>query len=115
MNRLKLTLLVIAAAAIAVPASALAATAPRTITVHGTGIVTTVPTTAMFTFGVAASGATATRALSANASRMNKVIAALRSKGIAEADIQTSSISLAPNTSPRGDKILNYTATNSVA
>jgi uncharacterized protein YggE len=113
MTRLKLTLAPIALAAVLAPA-ALAATTPRTITVHGTGIVETVPTSAVFSFGVSATGNTATAALAADSARMNKVIAALRRKGIAEADIQTSSISLAPNQSPRGDKILNYTATNSV-
>src|SRR3954451_499000 len=104
----------LAAALVAVP-GAWGAAAPRTITVHGTGIVQTVPTSAVFTFGVSATGGTATAALGADAAKMNKLIAALKAKGVAEADIQTSSISLAPNTSPRGDRILNYTATNSVS
>jgi uncharacterized protein len=100
-------------AAIATPASS--AAPPRTITVNGTGIVETTPTTADFTFGVAANGTTATAALSANAGRMTKVIAAIKRQGIATGDIQTAQISLAPNENQAGDKILNYTATNSVA
>jgi hypothetical protein len=99
-------------AAIAVPASA--AATPRTITVNGTGTVEMTPTTAQFTFGVSADGATATKALSANAAKMNAVIAAVERRGIAAADIQTAQISLQPNRNQAGNKILNYTATNSV-
>jgi uncharacterized protein YggE len=113
MTRLKLTLALLAAAVFAAPA--VAATTPRTITVHGTGIVETVPTTAVFTFGVSRTGNTATAALAANAAQMNRVIGALKSAGIAAADIQTASISLSPNLSQRGDKVLNYTAGNSVS
>jgi uncharacterized protein YggE len=87
---------------------------PRTITVNGTGIVSTVPTRADFTFGVSANGATATAALGANSAQMTKVIAALKAHGIAAEDIQTAQISLAPNRNQTGNKILNYTATNSV-
>jgi uncharacterized protein YggE len=100
------------AAAIALPVSS--AAAPGTITVHGTGIVETTPTTADFTFGVSANGSTATAALSANAAKMNKVIDAVKNRGVAAADIQTAQISLSPNRNQAGDKILNYTATNSV-
>src|ERR1700693_3207218 len=102
---------VIAAMLAAPPAFA---TSPRTITVHGTGIVSSVPTTAVFTFGVAANGATATAALAADAVQMTKVIAALKDKGVADADIQTAEVSLSPNRNQNGDKILNYTTTNSV-
>jgi uncharacterized protein YggE len=100
-------------AAIAVPASAAAATA-RTITVNGTGTVELTPSVAQFTFGVSADGATATKALSANATKMTAVIAAVERRGIAAADIQTAQISLQPNRNQAGNKILNYTATNSV-
>jgi uncharacterized protein YggE len=86
----------------------------RTITTHGTGIVYTTPTTADFTFGVAANGSTATAAMAANAARMNQVIAAVEKRGIAAADVQTAEISLQPNRNPSGSKILNYTASNSV-
>jgi uncharacterized protein YggE len=103
---------VVVAAMFAVPAAL--ADSARTITVHGTGIVSSVPTTAVFTFGVSANGATATAALSADAGQMTKVIAAIKAKGVAEADIQTAEVSLAPNRNQAGDKILNYTATNSV-
>ncbi len=109
---MKLTAVLLAVAALAAPA-ALAAS-PRTITVNGSGIVTTVPTRADFTFGVSATANTATGALHANAAQMTKVIAALRAHGVAAADIQTAQIALSPNRNQNGDKILNYTATNSV-
>ena len=86
----------------------------RTITVEGTGVVTTVPNEADFTFGVSVTGGTANAALRANAQRMTTVIAALKKLGIAPADIQTAQISLEPNTNDTGTKILNFTATNSV-
>jgi len=103
----------LAAAALLVPAAASAAS-PRTITVNGSGMVETVPTQADFTFGVSALGGTATAALHANAAEMTKVIAALKAHGVTAADIQTAQISLTPNRSQNGSKILNYTATNSV-
>jgi uncharacterized protein YggE len=100
---------VLAAAALAGTASA-----ARTITVHGTGIVSSVPTNAVFTFGVSTDGATAAGALAANGRQMTRVIAALKAKGIASADIQTAELSVNANRSPNGNRILNYTASNSV-
>ena len=111
LRRLCLPLVVVAATIVA-PVSPAASS--RTITVNGTGIVKTTPTTADFTFGVAANGDTASAALAANAAKMNAVISALKKSGIAPGDIQTAQISLQPNTNQTGDKILNYTATNQV-
>ncbi len=108
-----LVLLSIAALLATATANANAAN-DRTITVEGTGIVTTVPNEADFTFGVSVTGPTANAALRANAQRMTKVIAALKGLGIAPADIQTAQISLEPNTNDSGTKILNFTASNSV-
>ena len=105
---------VLLAVVLAATAATAAVAAAGTITVHGTGIVETTPTTADFTFGVSAMGSTATAALSANAAKMNKVIGAIKGRGVAAADIQTAQISLQPNENSSGDKILNYTVTNSV-
>jgi uncharacterized protein YggE len=102
------------AAVVAAVAATASSAAAGTITVHGTGIVETTPTTADFTFGVSALGSTATAALSANARKMNQVIDAVKGRGVAAADIQTAQISLQPNENSSGDKILNYTVTNSV-
>ena len=87
---------------------------PRTITVNGTGIVTSVPNQADFTFGVSTNGGTATAALTANAKQMSKVIGVLKALGIAERNIQTAQISITPNTNQAGTTVVNYTATNSV-
>src|SRR3989441_3112655 len=87
---------------------------PRAITVNGTGIVTSVPDRADFTFGVSTNARTATAALNANAAEMTKVINALKAQGIPAADIQTASISLQPRYNAAGDDIVSYTASNSV-
>jgi uncharacterized protein YggE len=105
-----LALLTAAAVAVA-PATG---TPSRTITVQGTGIVTTVPDEAQFTFGVSTTASTAKAALGANAARMNRLIAALKAAGIAPADIQTAQISLSPNTNENASKVLSFTASNSV-
>ena len=109
---MKLAAVVLALVALAAPA-ALAAS-PRSITVNGSGMVATTPNQGDFTFGVTTTGGTASAALSANGRLMNKVIAALKAQGVAAADIQTAEVSLSPNRNQNGDKILNYTATNSV-
>jgi uncharacterized protein YggE len=87
---------------------------PRAITVNGTGTVSSVPHEADFTLGVAATAKTATAATSANAAKMTRVIGALKSNGVAAADIQTAEISLSPNENDAGTKVINYTVTNSV-
>jgi uncharacterized protein len=114
MTTLRRLCLPFAAILVASVAPVSSAATPRTITVHGTGIVKTTPTIAEFSFGVAANGSTATAALSADAAKMNKVIGALKKRGVAAADIQTAQISLQPNRNQNGDKILDYTVTNSV-
>jgi uncharacterized protein YggE len=110
---LTIPLLALAAAA-AVAASPAVAAPSRTITVNGTGIVTTVPDEAQFTFGVSTTAPSAKAALSGNAARMNRLIATLKAAGIAPADIQTAEISLLPNTNENGSKVLSFTASNSV-
>jgi uncharacterized protein YggE len=106
--------LVAALAVFAATANAAAATVPRTITVNGTGIVRSVPDQADFTFGVSTNANSARAALSANATRMTKVIAVLKEQGIAAADIQTAQISLSPNMNQAGTTVVSYTASNSV-
>jgi uncharacterized protein YggE len=55
-----------------------------------------VPDLAMFSAGVVSHGVTASEALGANSRQMDRVIAALKRSGVADRDIQTSSISLSP-------------------
>lgn len=55
-----------------------------------------VPDIAMFTAGVVTHGTSAAEALGANSRQMGRVVDALKRAGIADRDIQTSSISLSP-------------------
>lgn len=87
----------------------------RSITATGLGSVTTVPDRAHFSFGVQAQSRTASQALEAADAQLTRVVAALRSAGVAQADIQTEQISLSPRTSEDGVQIVGYTAISSVA
>jgi uncharacterized protein len=87
----------------------------NSITVTGSGTVTTVPDRALFWFGVQSQGRTASQALNANAAEMRRVIAALRGADVAAADIQTQNVSLSPRTNDDGTEIIGYTAVNSVS
>jgi len=64
--------------------------------ISATGEVTRVPDLAIISAGVQTLQPTATAAIEENATRMERVRAALKRAGIADADIQTSSISLNP-------------------
>ena len=90
-------------------------TPDRTITVTGNGSVSAVPNQVTLSFGVTTQAKTAAAALSANSDDMTKVIQALKDAGVAAADLQTSSVSLSPNTSQDGTQIVGYTASNSVS
>ena len=65
--------------------------------VSATGEVSRVPDLAIISAGVVTRSATATGAISENAARMERVRAALKRAGIADRDIQTSSINLNPD------------------
>jgi uncharacterized protein YggE len=68
----------------------------RTITVSATGTAEAEPDQARITSGVATEAPTARDALTANSEAMNKVIAALKTKGIDAKDIQTASFNVEP-------------------
>ena len=87
----------------------------RSITATGLGSVTTVPDRAHFSFGVQAQSRTASQALEAADAQLTRVVAALRSAGVAQAEIQTEQISLSPRTSEDGVQIVGYTAISSVS
>jgi len=126
MNRFRRTFLLagllLAAAAIAgvaQPRLGHGATTPasteKTITVTGNGSVTATPDRASFSFSVDTRGATASAALSANADAAQSVVDALKNAGVAAADLQTTSVSLDPQTSQDGTKIIGYAASSSVS
>lgn len=122
MRKTLLTALALGAATL--PASAMAqavATVPiisgTRLDINATGEVTRVPDLAIISAGVQTLQPTATGAIEENATRMERVRAALKRAGIEDKDIQTSSISLNPeyryveNQPPR---LTGYRATNTV-
>jgi uncharacterized protein YggE len=84
------------------------------VTVVGTGSADVVPDVADWSFGVHSQAATASGALSANASAMKDVLAALESAGIAKEDVQTTEVSLYPETADDGRTVTGYSASSTV-
>ena len=72
------------------------ALAQGTITVSGTGEVRAAPDMATVTLGVSTEAAEAAAAMRGNSEAMQAVLARLTALGVAEADMQTSSLSLSP-------------------
>jgi uncharacterized protein YggE len=91
-----------------------ATTPGKTITVSGHGTVTTVPDRASFYFTVDTRAQTAAGALGRNADAATAVAAALKNAGAAAADIQTSQVSLSPQTNQDGTTIIGYAASTSI-
>lgn len=123
MNRFRTTLLLAgvllvaaAIAGVAQPHLGRSATpsSGTTITVTGNGTVDATPDRASFDFGVTTNGGTAAEALSRNAAQARAIIAALKKADIGSADIQTTQVSLWPQTSSNGRVITGYQASNSV-
>ncbi len=85
------------------------------ITVTGSASVKGTPDRAEFSFGVETQGETSSEALDRNSKAVQKVIDALKSSGIAADDIQTQQVSVSPRYGEDGQKIVGYTATNSVS
>ena len=120
MRPIRIAALVVAAAAVVAfagvgrPDSAGGAAKPSGgITVNGTGTITSVPDEATFTVGVQTQGSTAREALASNSEQMRRVIAAVRSAGVAKDDVQTQDVSVSANYSEE-NRIDGYTADNSV-
>lgn len=88
--------------------------AGTTITVTGSGTVNATPDRASFDFGVTTQATTAAEALSRNASDAQAIVDALKKAGIDSSDIQTTQVSLWPQTSNDGNQITGYQASNSV-
>ncbi|MEZ0219868.1 MAG: SIMPL domain-containing protein, partial [Tardiphaga sp.] len=116
-----LTLAVVGIALIATPALA-QVNPPPTISVSGEGTVSVPPDLAVVDGGVTTDAKTAREAAEANNAAMAKVLAALKSAGIAEKDMQTSRLSLfpqyaqqtRPNPNPGPNVISGYRASNRV-
>jgi uncharacterized protein len=74
--------------------------AEKTVTVTGEATVGVAPDTAIIRIGVSSQEKTAREAGEANARQMTSVLAAIKTSGIAERDIQTSRLSLQPQYDP---------------
>ncbi|MGH3002813.1 MAG: SIMPL domain-containing protein [Gaiellaceae bacterium] len=88
------------------------ATPPGTVTTVGHGSISAVPDVATVTAGVRTDARTAADALSANAKKMNDVVAALKRAG--GDNLQTQQVSLYPQTDPHGH-VTGYTAQDTVS
>jgi len=109
--------LALLAVIVCVPPAAAQAQAPRVITMEGHGEMRATPDTAMLSAGVSTEGATAAAALSANNSRMQAVMAAIKKLGVPDKDIRTSNFSISPryaNPSNETPHISGYQASNQV-
>src|SRR5207253_8744563 len=83
--------------------------------ISATGEVTRVPDIAIISAGVTTRSVTATGAIQDAAERMQRVLAALKRAGIADRDIQTSSVSLNPEyryVENQPPQLTGYTAAN---
>jgi uncharacterized protein YggE len=86
--------------------------------VSATGESTRVPDVAIISAGVVTRSATAGGAIQQNSARMDRVLTALKRAGVAERDIQTSSINLNPEyryQENRAPELVGYSASNQVS
>jgi uncharacterized protein YggE len=85
--------------------------------ISASGEVTRVPDLAIISAGVVTRSTTASAALQENSTRMDRVIAALKRAGVADRDIQTSSINLNPEyryPENQAPQLVGYSASNQV-
>jgi hypothetical protein len=117
------TALALGAAAIPAVASAQAEIpmppiAGTRLDVTASGEVTRVPDVAVISAGVLTRQQTASSAIQENSSRMERVLSALRRAGVADRDVQTSSLSLSPEyryQENQPPQLVGYTASNQVS
>ncbi|MGA9659521.1 MAG: SIMPL domain-containing protein [Asticcacaulis sp.] len=91
--------------------------APSTLNLSAAGQISATPDMATINFAVVTQGATASEAMKANNVRMNTVMSALKSAGIAAKDIQTSSLNLNPQydyKDGQAPKLTGYQAQNQI-
>jgi uncharacterized protein YggE len=76
--------------------------APHTITVSSTATISTAPDEAVITFGVHTDGSDPVAALNESSRIMNAVLSAMKALDITERDMETTNVSVAPQTINRG-------------
>jgi uncharacterized protein len=117
MLRILSAVLVIAASALApLPAQA-AEKIDKLITVTGEATVAAAPDAAQIRIGVSSQGKNARAASDANVKDMTVVLAAIKESGVADRDIQTTSLSLQPQYDPNktgGARLIGFQANNQV-
>jgi uncharacterized protein len=116
-HRAPLAAAVIAGALLATPALAQTVVPPSVISVTGEATVSVPPDQAQIDGGVTSEAKTAREASDANNTAMGKVLLALKGAGIEEKDIQTSRLSLQPQSAPNRTgpaAIVSYRASNRV-
>jgi uncharacterized protein YggE len=87
----------------------------KLVTVTGQATISVAPDTAEIRIGVTSHGKNAREASEINAKQMTDVMAAIKSRGIAERDIQTSRLSLQPQYDPNKPgpaRLLGFQVTN---
>jgi uncharacterized protein YggE len=87
----------------------------RTISVTGEATLTAANDTARVGFGVEARGATRPVALRRSSGRLRRVLTALRQLGIADRDLRTRGVSVAPRHDRRGRRLPGYIARGGVS
>ncbi len=108
----------LSAAASAQPAQVMTPMAGTRLDVSATGEVSRVPDVAIISAGVVTRQATASAAIQENSARMERVLAALKRAGVADRDVQTSSINLNPEYRYQDNQppqLNGYTASNQVS
>ena len=111
--------LIVAIALAAAASSASAQITPATISVNGEATISVPPDLAQIDSGVTTEAKTAREASEANNKAMGGVLLALKNAGLAEKDVQTSRLSLSPQTAPGRNanapfQIAGYRASNRV-
>ena len=94
--------------------AATAAAGGAGITAHGTGEVTGTPDIATIDLGVSTQAAGAQAALDANTQQTTALLAQLKGKGVADADLRTSRLSVNPTFDNPSGHITGYEVTNQV-
>lgn len=115
--RALLCICVVAAAALMPVSAQPVERVEKLVTVSGEGTVAAVPDNAVIRLGVSSQGKTARQASDANAKEMTGVIAAIKEAGVADRDIQTTSLSLQPQyetNKPGAPHLIGFQATNQV-
>ena len=124
---MKNMMMALALGAAVLPAAAAAAAASAQVApvvtgtrleISATGEATRVPDLAIISAGVSTRQSTASSAIQENATRMERVLAALKKAGIADRDVQTSSINLNPEyryQDNQAPQLVGYTASNQVS